>query len=330
MTMPWSASCDRHRVYETDMVIPDQDGGSLTLTCRFPAEGAAKGIVVFCHGLGANSKAYAPLSHDWAQQGYLVVHPNFADSIFAIARARPDMGLDPHDPALALWARNRPELRPVMHQILHDPKYWLDRLRIVQQVMAEMGRIVAATGVPSPGPAVADATARDQRDADLPIAIAGHSFGAYTAQLLAGAEIDLPDGARNFRDPRFCAALVLSGQGRDQQGLRAGSWDAMTGPVLTVTGKKDGGAKGQDWHWKCEPFELAPAGGKYLAVLGDAGHYLGGMTPEGDSVPHLSEALSLVTTAFLDAHVMNRSSARHWLDLIEDQIGECQVVFAHK
>src|SRR5690606_13641134 len=108
-------------------------------------------------------------------------------------------------------------------------------------------------------------------------AITGHSFGAYTAQLFAGAEIDLPgEGPRNFRDDRFSAAILLSAQGRDQQGLREGSWDGIEGPMLNVTGTLDGGAKGQDWHWKMEPYELAPAGDKYLAVLVGADHYLGG------------------------------------------------------
>ena len=37
----------------------------------------------------------------------------------------------------------------------------------------------------------------------LPLAIAGHSFGAYTAQLFAGAEIDRPDGPRRFHDPHL-------------------------------------------------------------------------------------------------------------------------------
>lgn len=315
MTMPWTAKCDTHRVGITKVTIPNGQGGALSLTIRAPMNGMAKAVVVFCHGLGSSGAAYGGLTDTWAEQGYMVIQPTFADSIFEVARAFPDLGLDPADESLALWVRKFPQARDRMFQILHDPAYWLDRVRLVNLVLDDLPELLSLTGAGGQ---------------DLPRAIAGHSFGAYTAQLFAGAEVDLPDGPRNFRDPRFRAALVLSGQGRDQQGLRDGSWDAMTGPVLTVTGKKDGGAKGQDWHWKCEPYRLAPPGDKALAVLDDANHYLGGMTPEGITVPEQAQALSLVTTAFLDAHVAAMPGARNWLNLIEDRIGDCPVIFEQK
>ena len=315
MNMPWSASCDSHAVGVTKVAIPNGTGSELEMTLRHPRGGAAKGLVIFCHGLGSSGAAYGGLTDTWVEQGYFVIHPTFADSIFEVARAFPELELDPQDESLVLWAREHPDARKKMFEILHDPHYWLDRIRRVNLVLADLPHLLALTNT---------------KTKDMPMAIAGHSFGAYTAQLLAGAEIDLPDGARNFRDDRFAAALVLSGQGRDQQGLRDGSWDQMTGPVLTVTGKQDGGAKGQDWHWKCEPYDLAPAGGKALAVLDDANHYLGGMTPEGSIVPAHFDALKMVTAAFLDAHLRQRASARNWLDLIEDQIGDCPVLFRQK
>lgn len=315
MTMPWSPDQPAQPVSVVEATIPDGTGGELTLTCRVPGNGGARGVVIFCHGLGSSGRAYGVMTEPWAEQGYLVIHPTFADSIFTVAATRPDLTLDPEDPDLVLWARARPALRPVMHGILHDPDHWLDRVRIVRQVMEHLPAILSSTG---------------NGGASLPMAIAGHSFGAYTAQLFAGAEIDLPDGPRSFRDERFSAALVLSGQGRDQQGLREGSWDGMTGPVLTVTGKQDGGAKGQDWRWKCEPFDLAPAGGKVLAVLDDANHYLGGMTPEGATVPYQLEALSLVTTAFLDARVAGSAAAQAWLEDVTTAIADCPVVFRRK
>ena len=47
--------------------------------------------------------------------------------------------------------------------------------------------------------------------------------------------------------------------------------------MLNVTGTRDRGAKGQDRHWKVEPYEFAPDGDKFLAVPTDADHYLGGV-----------------------------------------------------
>lgn len=315
MNMPWSAPCDTCTPTRSETALPGAPQDAPPLVLRYPANGKARGIVVFCHGLGSSGRAYGDLTDCWVRQGFVVIHPTFADSIFEVAKAFPDLSLDPTDESLVLWVRTLPHVRPHMLGILHDPAYWLDRVRIVQGIVEGLPAILSGTGI--------DPT-------DLPLGIAGHSFGAHTTQLLAGAEIDLPEGPKNFRDTRFAAALVLSGQGRDQQGLREGSWDGSTGPVLTVTGKKDGGAKGQDWRWKCEPFELAPPGGKMLAVLGDANHYLGGMTPEGSVVPVHFDALKQVTAAFLEAQLLDSPGARAWLDLIEDQIGQCPVIVSRK
>ena len=206
-----------------------------------------------------------------------------------------------------------------MHEILHTPARWMDRLDIVRKVMAALPRIFETTcGTPS---------------VSISCAIAGHSFGAYTAQLLAGAEIDMPDRPpQRFADSRFTAAILLSAQGRDQQGLRENSWNGMTGPMLNVTGTRDRGAKGGDWHWKCEPYDFAPAGSKYLAVLEEGDHFLGGLT-EGNAsakIPAQIDAVKQVTLAFLDVHLRDREAARVWLGAIDGRIGDCPVLFKRK
>lgn len=315
MNMPWSAPCDAHPAAMAQISIPDGNGLEMSLVIRYPEDGKAKAIVVFCHGLGSSGAAYGDLTQAWVEQGYVVIHPTFADSVFQVVRENPGLGFDPEDQSLVLWAREHPTIRRKMFQYLHDPNHWLDRVRIVQRVLDNIPAVLSAAGTQAQ---------------DLPMAIAGHSFGAYTAQLLAGAEIDLPDGPTCFHDRRFSAALILSGQGRDQQGLRDGSWDNMTGPALTVTGQQDGGARGQDWRWKCEPYHLSPPGGKALVVLNNANHYLGGMTPEGETIPYQFKALQTVTTAFLDTYVGRVASARHWLGLVGNRIDSCPVIFSQK
>jgi predicted dienelactone hydrolase len=287
------------------------------LTCRWPEGRPPVGFVVFCHGLGSDGGDYAALSRCWARQGYLVIHPTFSDAIAMVAAAEPALGLDPAAD-LSHWA-TLPDVRARMHEILHAPEHRLERVALVGRVMDALGDICAATTGRPAGP--------------FPGAIAGHSFGAYTAQLLAGAEIDMPGGAvRSFHDARFGAAILLSAQGRDQQGLRDGSWDAMRGPVLTVTGTRDQGAKGGDWHWKSEPFDLAPVGAKYLAVLDEGDHYLGGFSdrmPARD-VPAQQDAVRQITSAFLDAHLRDRPGARDWLGQISDSVGDCRLRFRRK
>ncbi len=300
------------------MIDADMEELPIGLICRRPEGGRPKAFVVFCHGLGAGGRDYADLSRFLAAHGYLVIHPTFPDWIEAVAGAEPALGYAPGTPDLLRWT-TVPRLRQRLYEILHSPSYWLARVAIVRTVMDHLDEIFAATcgtpGQPMPG------------------AIAGHSFGAYTSQLFAGAEIDIPgEGPRRFKDDRFRAAVLLSAQGRDQQGLREGSWDGMTGPVLTVTGTRDEGAKGQDWHWKVEPFELSPPGDKLLAVVEDADHYLGGMTDSDPTPgnPAQRDAVSLLTLAFLDAHVTKDAGATDWLSTLDGEIGSCPALIRRK
>lgn len=301
-----------------DHVAPGAaDGTPLPLVCRWPSARAPKACVIFCHGLGASGRDYAELSGHWASHGYLVIHPTFPDWVGAVVAAEPELGVGPAG-NLDRWTEDS-RIRPRMYEILHTPKYWLERINIVRQVLDGLDAVTAATC--------------GRTDRHLPVAIAGHSFGAYTAQLLAGAEIDLPgEGRRSFRDRRFAAAILLSAQGRDQQGLREGSWDGISGPMLNVTGTRDGGAKGQDWHWKLEPYEFAPAGDKYLAVLTDGDHYLGGIArPDQSSVPTQRSAVERITLAFLDAYLTDDADAKARLDKIGDQVaGGCPLLFTRK
>lgn len=300
--------------HEVTIPGPD-DGAPMALTCRWPDADTPRAFVVFCHGLGAGGRDYDELSSFWASHGYFVVHPTFPDSVYSVAAAEPELGIDPNAD-LSGWTA-MPDVRARMHEILHTPFYWLERVRIVHHVLDGAGAVLfSACGTP---------------ERPIPLAIAGHSFGAYTSQLFAGAEIDVPGpGASSFRDDRLAAVILLSAQGREQQGLREGSWDAMTGPVLTVTGTRDQGAKGQGWDWKSEPYEFSPPGGKYLAVLEDADHYLGGFASGGAGVAGQRDAVCQLTLAFLDAHVMKEAAATSWLESIVDRIGPAPFLFKRK
>lgn len=292
--------------------------GDPGLTCRWPQRAAPRGCVVFAHGLGESGRSYAELSAAWAASGYLVIHPTFPDWIGAVVRADPETArlLDGRDPGD--WA-SIPQVWPRVIALLHDPWYWTERVRIVRTVMDGISEIVSATVGEAASPQL--------------FAIAGHSFGAYLAQLLAGVEVDVPgSGPARFADDRFAAAILLSAQGRDQQGLREGSWDAMARPALTITGTLDRGARNQDWRWKCEPWEFAPPGGKYLAVFEGATHYFGGIAREAahDRDPRQREAVASLTLAFLDAYLTDDAGAIDWLASISDTVGECRLQFKRK
>lgn len=307
-----------HAVREANDIVAGHPAfASRPLVCRWPASRTPAGFVVFCHGLGSNGSEYAALSDHWARHGYLVIHPTFGDAIEIVARKEPALGLDPQAD-LSSWTAI-PHIRARMHEILHDPEQWLERIRHLHSLMTVLPEIFEATCGASSMP--------------VPGAIAGHSFGAFTAQLLAGVEIDMPGGgARRFGDERFTAAVLLSPQGRDQQGLRNGSWDAVNGPTLNVTGTLDRGANGGDWHWKSESYEFAPPGGKYLAVLKDGDHFLGGFINRKAQrrVPAQQEAVRQITLAFLDAYLRDQSTALDWLASINDAVGDCRLLFKRK
>ncbi|NKN39776.1 hypothetical protein HFC70_25835 [Agrobacterium sp. a22-2] len=314
---PYRSKLGKARILEARDILGNDSipGLAYPLTCRWPEGIPVQGIVVFCHGLGSGGRKYTGVSAYWAAHGYLVLHPTFPDAIDIVVAREPELGLN-LDQDLSGWA-DLPEVRARMFEILHAPFSWIARLDIVKALMSALPQVLEATCGPLPDP--------------VPCAIAGHSFGAYTAQLVAGAEIDLPERpAQRFADSRFAAAILLSAQGRDQQGLRDGSWNGMTGPFLNVTGTRDYGAKGGDWLWKCEPYDFAPAGDKYLAVLENGDHHLGGLGGRQTQVPAQIDAVEQVTLAFLDAYLRDCRTASDWLRSIADRIGDCPVLFKSK
>lgn len=283
------------------------------LVCRWPEARPVAGVVLFCHGLGGDGRGYASLSESWAEAGHLVVHPTFDDAIALVAAAEPSLGLDPAAD-LRGWATDPAALR-FMHGVLLSPSSWLARLAQASATLDALPRVMAETCGTLAGP--------------LPVAVAGHSFGAYVAQLLAGAVIDLPgEPGRSFADPRLAAAIILSGQGRGQQGLRDGSWDRMTLPALTVTGTRDRGATGLGVDWKSEPFALASAPGQHLVVIEDGDHHLGGFDDDDPrhAAPAQAAAVRAITRLFLDEALTHDAEAGARLRAIGDRLGDCRLI----
>jgi Ca2+-binding RTX toxin-like protein len=152
-------------------------------------------------------------------------------------------------------------------------------------------------------------------------AIAGHSLGAFTAALLAGAQsfkpgLDAVDPGNEFglseiADPRFAEAILLSPQGALGAGTTFGftedSWDNVTIPVLTVTGTEDNGVDGANYRDRLDGFENGPSGGKHAFVLAGANHgQLGG----GDvSDPAINAEVARLMADFLDAYVKDDAAA---------------------
>jgi predicted dienelactone hydrolase len=272
------------------------DGGSVTVRARYPVPaepGHPVPVIVFCHGLGGSQRSYAALGAYLASHGYAVLHPQFLDSFPLASDALGLTGVKERT-----WPRHK-RARDAMMTMLFDPGHWMSRVARVHSVIDSLAI---------------------QRH--LPVAlrpdsviVGGHSFGAYTAQLLLGARLYEPGLAReSFAHPSAAAGVLLSPQGSGDRGLTSRSWDAITRPLLVVTGTNDFGPHGEGLAWRREPFDAAPSRRKHLAVVRHGTHLLGGISLADGRPGHTAvrDAILAVTAAFAD-RVHGDVKAGDWL-----------------
>jgi hypothetical protein len=104
------------------------------------------------------------------------------------------------------------------------------------------------------------------------IGVLGHSFGAFTAHAVGGAEHGPTLGIRNFRDPRVDAIVPIAPQGKDRYGCfdkgpENNSWQGVAIPAYVLLGDDDLP------DWRRRPFDRYPAvGDKFLTIGKDQSH----------------------------------------------------------
>jgi predicted dienelactone hydrolase len=253
-------------------------------------------VVVVSHGGGGSRDALSFLANHLASHGYVVVVAQHAGSDLA---------------ALRKQGRGPRALRQALEAMVDDERNWSDRPKDISFLIDR----VLAGGL---GPRVS--IDRDR------IAVAGHSYGAYTALAVGGLLVDLKDSPdTSFRDPRVRAIIALSPHGTGQYGINNGAWARVDIPVMMMTGTKDSGLKGgEDWIWRRQAFDAmkprADAGPYYLAIIEGAGHMafadesnalLDGIM--GGRDPQFHGWIRQISLAFLDGHVRDENSAQAWL-----------------
>jgi predicted dienelactone hydrolase len=253
-------------------------GKDLELRVTYPVGDGPFPIVIWSHGAGGSKDGYQPLVRHWASHGYVCLQPTHEDSL----RFRENRG---RGLQFQVWPTRPPDLELI-----------LDSLDEVEASVPGL---------------------RGKLDREA-IGVGGHSFGAHTAQLLAGASaVNALTGRRSdWSDPRPKAFVLISPQGIDpNSALGERSWTGMTRPFLLVTGTQDGGRGGQPYTWRLDPFRLSPPGDKYLLVIQDADHGFGGITGtrrRRAEATHLASVLS-ATTAFWDAQLKGSAEAAAFL-----------------
>jgi dienelactone hydrolase len=237
-------------------------------------------LIIFSHGLGGTRNGYSYLGRYLASHGYIAVHVQHAGSDRAV------------------WTSN-----------------WLSMWGNLSNAASETNAIARAKDVSfAITQALAEPSIASYIDSER-IAIAGHSYGANTALLIAGAKVQRNSGELNLRDPRVKAAVIISAPPFHGEGDMKQILGAISIPTLHVTGTEDvirvpGYRSG--YKDRLEVFEStsanAPANqpekGKTLVVFKDATHSVftdrqAGMSWAASA--SIKRATSEVSTMFLDS-----------------------------
>ncbi|QHC58880.1 chlorophyllase [Rathayibacter sp. VKM Ac-2760] len=256
----------------------DAPGRPVPLTVRIsaPVTGSDLPVVLFSHGNGWNHDGYAPLTAFWASRGFVVIQPTHLDS------RRHGFGFD----------------HPVF------PSIWEERIADLTRVLDRLDVLEAAV------PGLAGRVDRSR------VAVAGHSWGAQTAQTLLGARIVGEDGSLSAdrSDSRVSAGVLLAATGVAGDDLEPfaqaafpflrPSFAQLGTPTLVVAGDHDRSRlsrRGPDWF--TDAYAQSP-GATDLLTLHGGEHSLGGIVGEEvaettDADPARLAAIQQLTTAYL-------------------------------
>ena len=132
-------------------------------------------LVAFSHGMGGSRESYSYLGTNWAARGYASLHVQHVGSDSRLWSGNPfDMVSRLQSAANEAEAINRVrDLGFALDAVLGDPQL---------AGVIDAGRILAA----------------------------GHSYGANTALLAAGAEFARAEGMLSYRDRRIVGAVIIS------------------------------------------------------------------------------------------------------------------------
>lgn len=271
---------------ETELASFHYDEREVPLKFYLPAKQVGPApIILLSHGLGGSREVGNYLGQQWAGRGYVVV-------------AMQHLGSDE-----SVW-EDAPigQRRRILTQAANGATFQ-DRMKDV--------------------PATLDQLEKWNQDSKHPlhkrvdfgkVGIAGHSYGAVTAQALGGQQFG-PLGPL-YRDPRIDAVVALS-PSPPKRGDAQVAFAEFELPALLMTGTKDGDSVGRTTpERRREVYSAMPAGGKYHLVLKDAEHsafsdHLDHKRAEHN--PNHHAVILALSSAFWDCHLFDREEAREWL-----------------
>lgn len=232
-----------------------EDGKSLAAIAYAPADATCHGIAVISPGAGGSEEGQQQMGATLSTLGYLAVVVGHQESGRSALRAH---------------IRGK-GIRAGLAELVQDPVAYRGRLMDISAT-----KYWARKSCPA-GPAL----------------LIGHSMGAATAMLEAGARNHV--GVRG--SDGFDVYIALSPQGVGSI-FPEDAWSSIQKPVLLLTGTRDRELGGASWESRTDAFGSLPAGCKWLGVIAGAGHMdFGG---NGNS-PSVEGQTAQVIRAFLES-----------------------------
>ena len=235
-------------------------------------------LVIFSHGAIAEPQVYARLLEFLTTHGYCVVAPIHEDSVI-------------HE---GLRVQENPEGDFGFEEILSDADLW--RKRAQECLIARNMFDVIANSV--------DVVI----DASSPI-IMGHSYGAFTAQMLLGADIESRNGPIRMSPSGWGGGILLSPQGAGVMGLSESSWANVTAPLMSVVASDETDLANQTAEDKVDAYYLTPPNYKHLCYLSQANTsiYSGQRARPGTREKYVFYDMRAAINLFLFTYAMRRS-----------------------
>lgn len=226
-----------------------------------PRSGGPYPLVAFSHGAFSAPERYAALLRAIAASGFVVVAPLHIDSELLNTGGQPP-------PHAETWSTRKADLRLVA-----------DAVPAIEAVLAG----VKITAV------------------DEGYLVAGHSYGAFIAQVLAGATAIGEDASV---DRRIEGVIAFSPPGPLPGFIADDAWDGLSVPQLLITGTADV-LPGflDDWKLHTLAYQRAEAGQQWLWVGKDVDHYFGKL------IGRLSSDISLQKDQFAEALAVTQQFA---------------------
>jgi pimeloyl-ACP methyl ester carboxylesterase len=254
-------------------------------------------LVVVSHGLGGSRAGYSHLGRFWAENGFAVLHVQHNGSDREVWMANP-LGV-----LMNLQKAASEENAKARAQ---DVSFAISQLE--RELASAPGRLGVSLGV----------SINTQQ-----VLIAGHSYGANTAMLLAGARVVRNDTVLDLHDNRISAAILMSSPPFYGEFDAKPILSAVHIPTLHLTGSED--VIRVPGYYSAPKDRVAiyndmPAGKKFLVVFQNATHSI--FTDRIDnSGPELNAAVKAAT------RVLTLDFLRAWAPQPSAQENQFGIVF---